>query len=91
MEGPVVKVLIMNDLAEGSLRVAPIEAIEGTPIIDIKPVLGAPDVPTRGHRSQESGINGQTRCLASFSRSCAGSPEPRSALSPGNHACLDAL
>jgi len=27
------------EVAEGSLRVAPLEAIDGTPIVDIKPVL----------------------------------------------------
>jgi tRNA-Thr(GGU) m(6)t(6)A37 methyltransferase TsaA len=28
------------ELGDGELRVAPLEAIEGTPVVDIKPVLG---------------------------------------------------
>ena len=31
------------EVSRGRLRVAPMEAIDGTPIIDIKPVLPAPD------------------------------------------------
>lgn len=31
------------EIAGSRLRVAPLEAIDGTPVVDIKPVLGGPD------------------------------------------------
>jgi tRNA-Thr(GGU) m(6)t(6)A37 methyltransferase TsaA len=31
------------DVAQGRLRVGPIEAVDGTPVVDIKPVLGTVD------------------------------------------------
>ncbi len=31
------------EIAEQGLRVAPMEAIDGTPVVDIKPVLGPPE------------------------------------------------
>jgi tRNA-Thr(GGU) m(6)t(6)A37 methyltransferase TsaA len=33
----------VRDVAGNRLRVGPLEAVDGTPVIDIKPVLGEPD------------------------------------------------
>ena len=35
--------VVVREIADASLRIGPIEAIDGTPVVDIKPVIGPPD------------------------------------------------